>query len=297
MLDGFHNKVAEETNSAVKASAQSLETGFKKHVTDLLRSYDVASSRRIAAIETSAKELADRQDAQQKDIATMHGDILRLQRSLVVAESAMPTKKVLDAEEFDRESDLTLIKVSAAEAIAKEAALDALADIIQSANLDASHFKFQGPSLSKSFVMQFTGEKGLAAKRARRFLLARRSPDGDWLPLAAINPTGSTATVYLNEDKSDKRIRTETFTRRLERAFKTAQPIQHVRAHRWTKDKHATVLLDAVPVAQLSVPSKEDQPTILWNATAVANLNVKKEDITAAFNSSSSSSSTIQWSV
>ena len=297
MLDIFKTKISSETKSAVAESASSIEQGLKTHVTTLLRTYDDASNRRIASIEATTQELTVKQNQQEKDMENIKKDIGRLQQGLVVAESATPSRAMLDAEDFDREPDLTIVKISVADAIAKGAAIDALATIFQTANIAENEYVIKGPELGKYFTLQLNGEGGVAAKRAKKFLSALRDRSGKWTALWATTPTRTQCRIYINEDKSDKRTRTEMFTKRLERAFKTKHADKHVHARRYNDKKEGTISVDWVPVAKLTVASKDDQPVLLWNAGAVAEMGIEKDTITTAFNSSTGSAAAVQWSV
>ena len=52
-----------------------------------------------------------------KNAKTMEKDIEKLQQGLIVASTATPTRAAMDAEEFDRAPDSTIITISAQEEI------------------------------------------------------------------------------------------------------------------------------------------------------------------------------------
>ena len=116
--------VQKEVRAAIEDNSKRIQTGFNGQLASLLRQYDDGAQKRFAGIECALNDLDQKHDMSKKDhevmdkqIKTMQKDIERLQEGLLTASSANPSRVELDAEDFERNNDFTVIRVSAADQV------------------------------------------------------------------------------------------------------------------------------------------------------------------------------------
>lgn len=296
LLEEFKSSISTQTTAIVSSATSRVESAVKMEVVSLLRGYDAKANTRVSALETRTKAVEATQDQQAKDLAQMHEDIIKLQRQMALAETVIPDKDFLEHGRFDRAPDFSILRVEAAEAIAKDALASAIAPLYARADLDLANAELIGPTLGKRFVLQFHGTSGLAARRARKFNYTMRNKSGEWEKLFAKSPTDGDVRVYINIDKSPRHIKTEIQTKRPEKTIKNLLPSNHIHANRYTKAKEGQIFADWKPLAKLSM-SEEAPPTILWNHQVVHDLGFDKQKAVELFSAAATVQPNVQWSL
>ena len=292
LLNGFKENLTKDITATVTATQTTLDTKITERITNLMREFDSATQRRMSDIEGRVIEVSGRMDDQVKAMQDMKKDIEKLKKGLVEAEVQQPTRASLNEENYDREPDVTILRVGAAELISKEAAVRAVKPWLDEADSDATQYEIIGPTLGRNFTVKFAGTGGLAAKRARRAFAMLRGVDGTWREMVAKSPLNKDIKIYVSEDKSMKTIKTETSAKRLMRAFKAVHPEKEVHLVRRT----GTISVAWVPIARVDAANPDDI-RVMWNAAAVGEHSVNKNDIVMKFGTDAGASAQVNWTL
>ena len=211
------DKLLEEWKDAVTTSVGS-------STQQLLRKYDASSQKRMAAVETNMHSLRSRQDQLIDDQKKMREDLDKVKAQMLIAENATGIKDAIVSENFDRETDPTIIKINSRKPIGYEFLKKAANEWLDPAFADLYKIQGQTAELVKSITVQFTGIPVVAAKHVDRALRSLRSGDGSWTQLTAKDEAGETVNIYAGPDKSNKQLRTEIEGKKLNSIFQNLYP-------------------------------------------------------------------------
>jgi hypothetical protein len=228
----------------------------------------------------------------------MKRDLEQLQAALAVAENvANSASQVIREDAWDRDPDLTILRANTSENVSHASALAAIETWLLEADIKQDMFELSGDpnGIARNFTIRFAGTPVLAARRARKALAARRTPEGAWKPNPNVrSPLGRQLELYISPDKSPKQLKTEQGSRKLIRAFKATHPQKHTHVDKRT----GVVSVDWVPCAKVVANSSSDDPyTIQWNVAALEQSQVDKSRVMDAFNSSGGSQASVQWQI
>ena len=260
--------------------------------TALLRAYDKAQQKRFAGIDAGLADVNAKQEKADAEMQKMRASITALEKGLAVAETTVAVRADLDAEDFDREPDVSVLRLGAAELVAKTSLLAALTSWLEDASLKVEDVEIRGPTIGKQFSIKFAGASGLAGRKARKAFGILRTPEG-WREMCAAGPNGSEIRLYVSEDKSPKQLRKEILAKKLLRAVQDS--VKDKQAHLQRRD--CSITLEWKSLVRVEVTTADAEPTLLWNAAAVAQLEVDKECIMEKFRQRSGAAASVQWSV
>ena len=291
----FKSSVTVDTTNIIKA-AKDIEASYKKEVHTLLKAYDGRAQLKMQGLEQRTEDIEAVQKKQEKDLADMRKSIELLEKGLMVAQTSSPCKEELDALDFDRKIDYTILKFSAAIATTKECVKDAIKIISSNADIAHGDYTVAGDALGKHFTVKFKCGSGLAARRCRKMQSSLKLPDGRWTESYVKCPNGENVRLYSNYDKSHKQVRTEILTKNMEKVLRQQLPEARVTSRRYTDQKDGCISVNFAPVCRI-IAEGPKQSTVLWNHAAPPQSNVNKDTAMDAFNNVSDESSKIQWSV
>ncbi|CAK0907413.1 unnamed protein product [Prorocentrum cordatum] len=207
--NGLSGKIEQEEGLAVGQQIDASRKSFQQQVDAL--------TQRMGDIES-------RQDQADKAISQMSEQIAALQKALEVA-NKQPAQETLVGRDFDRDVDLTIVKVHADGLVTLDKAIEALTKWISDCGIEESRFKVQGHDTSVYFTIQFTGLPGPASRRVQKSFDSLRNRDGSWprIRAPAIAGNGS-VDLRVGPDRSPKQIKTEIVGKRIRRALERAFP-------------------------------------------------------------------------
>ena len=282
---------ADVAAAATHVASQALEGTLTTRLGGLIKTYDATIQRQfthleigIAALQAKDHELASGQQE-------LRDAVHKLQAGLHVAELAQPTRTQALQDAFDREPDLTILRLSVNELVARTAVETVAVELLEYAALKSADAIVKGPTVGKTFTLAFTGAPGLAAKRTNQTFTAYRN-DGDWRNIEIEMSTKRKARLYAGFDKSRKQAQIEVATKKLLVAVQSTHPSKAVHAN----GTDGLITVDWVPAIKVQVHL--DAPTtLLWNGDAQTTLGLDKSNIVEEFNKSSPSASTTHWSI
>jgi hypothetical protein len=124
-----------------------------------------------------------------------------------------------------------------------------------------------GPREGRSFALRvnFNGSACTAAKRAGKFLVVQRRPDGSWRNLAVNAKNGENSRIYADVDENGQQLRREILCKKLQEVLRELHPGVDF----YGKNADGTVTSCWEPVTRIVVTD----PVSLrldWNAAALA---------------------------
>ena len=90
---------------------------------------------------------------------------------------------------FDRQPDPTVLKIRTNTATTPDSVASAIDAVLADMRLDRKAVKIISRPVARTFTLQFTGGKGLAANRSEKFIQLLRV-EGEWRQLEAELPAG-----------------------------------------------------------------------------------------------------------
>ena len=216
-LDAILEGVEVRIQDSFKVSSSEVKATFSS----ALRQYDEGAQRRFSHIESDVTVMQKRLDASENDAKKLWGSLESLQRSMAVAESAVPLRDDFSDETFTREIDATILWISSEAILTKPAVLASIVSWLAEANLDESHYELMGLDTSKKFTLQFKGNAGIAANRLSKAAALLRSRDGQWKDFHATLLSEGSERFYISRDKNGAQIKRELDTKRLADAWRT----------------------------------------------------------------------------
>lgn len=266
----------------IRKDVTDLDASIGNKVESLVRALDSSSQSRFSAIEADLTDVNRRADKLGDEQAKMWQEIRQLRQGLAAAEVASSSHDI-PPDQFDRDPDLTLLRINCDELCTKTSLLATITSWMEEASLSTEQWSLQGPekTVAKSWTLRFNGAAGLAAKRVKKCMQLLRQPDGGWRQLSVTTPTDRIVRVYADYDRSPKQKLTEMGAKRLHRAM---QAVHGDKTFHLLK-REGAVCLDWKQVARVA-PKPDRSFTLQWKNKLVTELGLNKERITEAFEAS-----------
>ena len=235
----------------------------------LLRNYDSLQQARFTDIEKTIRATGLAQDVLEEQNKALWGAIKKLQVGLAIAESVEPPAAAPSFDpNYERDIDTTIVRLNTSVAVARALAQEAIASALSEAAA-GENWKVEGPEVGQRFVVRFSGAGALAAQRCAKFLQSLRKANNEFARFyVSVAGSSQNVEIFLGADKSAKTIRTEMCTKKLKQAIEVLHPTLSGRTQANRRD--GRVSIDWVPLARISVPTKEAIPVIVWNHAVCA---------------------------
>ena len=211
-------------------------------------------------------ELVERMDTLESDRPAIVKQLHVLESTLAKAEagvafSAPGGSTSSGTTEFNRQLDLSIVKIRTQTEISRKEIKKAIGTVILEMELSESQYSIEGKDeLSRMHTLRFRGAGGLAENRAKKFLQLQKTGDG-WRKLQALDEKGERTELYLDGDKNRKMVKTEILTKKLGAAI-SGHPPPGKKAY--VQRSAGVVSVDFIPVARVIVKG-ENEITIDWN--------------------------------
>lgn len=290
VLASLKMEVAEGVKQTTTSAVNDLELKFTTAMSNALRKTDVNYQARFGAVEGEIRELKTRLEKIEGWQPNAERAVAEVRHAVALAESTSNVQEILDADDFERDCDLTIVKARVVDAVTPSAARDAVRDILETMNLKENEVKIDGRDLDKSFTLRFAGCPATAARRARKFMTLQKE-GGVWKQLVARTPDGAETKMYVDVDKNRKQIMLEMMGRRLHKVLKEKYPARDF----FNRKKFGTVTVDWTPLARVIVTSPEGHK-IEWNLKMADELGIDKVGVSEKFEASvSTQENGITW--
>ena len=208
-------------------------------------------------LSTHEAELA----TQKREMAKLRTQFEQVLVEVAAASSASPPDVPFDPS-YAREIDGSILRVRAKETAKKTDVLQALQDLVELASLPKDSFDLQGDAVGQTFVAKFSGQAGLACKRASKTRAALREPSGKWRQLETKPENPASATnLYVDPDKNPQQIACERALKKLRELLQADFSSQTFFAR---KDDATIFLPGWRPVAHILSPAKGEY-LVKWN--------------------------------
>ena len=210
----------------------------------------------------------------------MWGVVQKLNEGLTIDERAAPSKREQSNDnDFSREENKTILKLSAKESLTKAAVEEFVKNWLQQPRDE--YWTLSGPELGRKFTIQFIGSGQIAARRADKANQSQRLGPGSWqrhkIGAAA---DGKLHDVFIGVDKNLNTVKTEMAIKRIKKAVVFVFP--SLASLTYGVKSEGVLSIDFVPTAKVIVHPVEET-TIQWNNAAVSQFNLDKERIASKF--------------
>jgi len=290
--ESFKVSLTEQAASAASSIA-GLEGRLTASTAGLLKKYDEGIQAKFQSVDDELEELKITLRAQDEQLADFKKQLAVLTKNVAQAEQVVATPTTRAIGRFDREPDLSVLKISTNELAAKDKVFAALEAWLDEGD-DKAHWKREGANMAKNWTLATKkGTAGLAAKRVEGLQRCLKHDDGTWREFHTSNPAGGDIQIYISEDKSPKKIKEEVATRKPYKAFIANLPPTQV----FTIKKENVVSVQWIPVAKVSATAPDRPVTVHWHAKAVRDLSIDKEAILKLFEYHMGSTTKVEWSL
>ena len=250
----------------------------------LVAKYDVATSRRFAAVEANIQAVQHNVDVHIREARQREAEFKQRQddydrqlqelRDLCAASASRTAHKTFQVQaKWEEEPDDTIVRLSSQSLVATDAVRDGFSTFVADWMEDDS-WKFDGAfqPLAKSWYVQFQGDPGVAKRRRDKFLQGLRKPDGNYHELWVYGPTGTQHKIFIARDKNGKQISTEIILRRAAAVGRELLP--QLSWHFSRAD--SCISADWVP-CMLVEPHPDKSFTLKFNPPAVQQFGIDKD--------------------
>ncbi len=268
-----------------------LKTEMAKTTITTVRAACEAQSKKIDKIEQDLAATNSRVDTHEREIQILKDGLSEAQKALRLASSTKVTEKELDAEQFVRPADLTILKVNTPSPCPKGLVFESVQEWLQAKQFADDKWTFQGPSEGMRWTIQFVGTEGLAAtlsKSANQSLFDKST--GKWTDMYTKTwekegEKQAAVRIYIGPDKSDQNILLERLGKRMVAAVRTCIPniSKPVRATR--PDEGAVyVTINGLPVLTIVAPAR-DGVRVAYDDGALEESGLDRAGLSEAFES------------
>jgi hypothetical protein len=294
-LENVNSSVASSVAVAVAAATATLEAAATARTSTLFRGYDAQMQERFKELEESLADIRELQEKAQTSSGALAVRVAELEKLVAISErvaagAAIPA--ILATEQWKRNPDATVIILSTAVLAAKSAVEDAIgAWVSQVAKKE--QYRVESASMSKRFVLRFTGEAMAAGRRCRTAFEALRNSNGSWLELQVDGPGGTKTTLYTSADKNKKQAATERCGKILQKALASVAGKEVALQKR---EGQCTVSWDVVAKVE---PQEDGSCNLLMVGEALTKHGINREAVKEKFAElhAGRSSSTLQWTI
>ena len=193
------------------------------------------------------RQISERTTLQEAQTKNVWEEVAKLQKALATAEAGTAPVR-MDMADDDRPPNPTFLKVRAGDSVSFEAVKEAVDKLTFQAGTPSDGREVIGER--KFFSLQFKGEVGLAAGRARKVLQIIKfgGAGGRFQKLVAGGQP-----LWVDPDKSPKQERTEAGGRRLKKLIAEVYSTRNVGLFH----DEAVVAIDAKPLVRVCSPSPD----------------------------------------
>ena len=260
--------LADLRDQQIALNQESLQSSLAQ-TSALLRKFDEGINQKFSKIHIEVDHLKKKTDDHDARFAAHDKETEALRQGLALADKKEVTRADIDPFVWDRDPDLTIIKISTK----CQGALDAVKVAVRDWIPDVEH-SVSGQNLGKFFTVQLAGASITAARRAQKALGTLRKANGEWDQLYVERPAGGQTEMYVSEDKAPAAICAEITLRKLKKALETAG-ITDVRTNR----REHTCSQQGIPLAKIETP-KKGVIAILWYVPHADTLDINRKGIT-----------------
>jgi hypothetical protein len=284
-MQNFLNNIEEKLDSKLL----SFKSAFLGETANVLAQYDRSIQPKFDHMADEINAIKHSQDRQQQHVQEMQKQIDLLNKAVDIATQAVVEPK---NQAYDREVVTSILRITTQDMVPKEKVLEAITPWLLEAELKyKEHFTLQGPPLGKYQILQFTGDAGLAARRANKAQSLLRDDNHQWREFSTSSPSGAMVRIYVSKDKSPKKIKEEMGAKKLFNIIKDACKNKQVHFNR----KDASISIDWTPVARVEAPDPE-HTNLLWNYKGVQQFDIDKDEVANLFkNACGGDTTSVQW--
>ena len=139
-----------------------------------------------------------------QDNKTLFQDVETLRKGLQVANrTRTEVQEENDGEEFEREEDSAVLRLSTNAVVERQAVMEAISQWMADCDLTDDLWSIRGGTgLQRSWVLHFAGPYGLACRRARKAFQC--GDKGEWRKLSVKGPSGASSQFFCGFDQNPK---------------------------------------------------------------------------------------------
>ena len=271
ILNGLKEEVAAGVKLTTTSAVNDLEQKFTSAMANALRRTDANYQDRFGMVEGEIKELKMRMEKIEGWQPSTDRAVAEVRHAVALAEGTASVQELLDVDDFERQSDLTVVKARIMDAVTPAAARAAVRGIMEEMGLKDDEMKIEGKDLDKGFTFRFAGCTATAARRARKFMQLQRD-GGEWREIVAKTPDGSETKMYFDVDKNKKQIKMEMMGRRLHKVLKEKYPARDF----FNRKRDGTISTEWTPLARVAIVGPESHQ-IEWNMKLVGELGIDRD--------------------
>ena len=259
------------------AADQSLLASFSDTLGKKLRALTTANEVRFSGIENKSKELEARvarlEEARRESHSQLDALSAQVDKDLRHHRAADPLAEMA----WDRDPDLTIVRVRAREPVARTAVAPVIARLVAQAELPSDGYELTGDAISKQFVVRFAGTVGAATRRAQRLLGALRGKNGQWQEVFSEGLGNDRVQLYLAADENRKAERTRILCKRARDAVAKLFPDERFFVDR----ARGTVSSRWVPLFRIS-PAADGPTLVEWCDAGLVKLKLDRSQLEPA---------------
>ena len=206
-LGSLFDSISKDTAILINQAAENQNAQAKEVATKICARFDKEQARlehKVDAMDQELRKLTLRAESQGNEQA-------ELRKGLAMAENATVTKDDLDADDYDRSEDPSILRINThgRKDVSITDVKAALSDWID----EDSGGSITGPDIGKNFIIQFSGSPTLAARKQKEAHGGLRR-NGEWVNYSCKPISGSAEVpLYISVDKSPARVACEIHLR------------------------------------------------------------------------------------
>ena len=267
-----------QAKSSIAADSTSLVKNMERSITDnfstLIRAVDTSNQKRFGGIEADLLHLQQRMDASESSNKEMRAQLGLVSNALVVAEKPQPTRRDLNADDWDSEPDHSILRINFAQGqhATKVSIESAIRPWMEDTNLKTGQWELIGPASCQRFAIKFIGTAGLGAKRAKAAFTNLKDDTGTYRKMVATSLSSQEVPMFIDENKSKKQLRGEADARRMAKILRDAVPSRTVVPNK----RDFQVNVDHIPIVKFE-PKAGEESNMRWNNKGLADLGLSDQ--------------------
>jgi hypothetical protein len=265
----------EKTKLSISAESsktiQAMEHTITSNFSTLIRAVDTANQKRFGGIETELESMRQRMDASEASSSELRSQLQDMSKALVVAEQPQPTRRDLNADDWDKEADHSMLRINFGQGkhATRVSVEKAVKPWLEESNLKSRQWELLGPASSQGFTLKFIGTQGLGARRARAAYTNLKDDAGQYRRMAAEDLAKNAVSMFIDENKNSKQRKGETDARRMAQIIRDGLPSRTVVAVK----RDFQVNVDHIPIVKFE-PVRGAESKIRWNNKCLADLGI-----------------------
>ena len=271
-----------------------MERSITTNFSTLIRAVDTANQKRFGGIDADLQALHQRMDSSEASNKEMRAQLGEMAKALAVAEKPQPTRRDLTADDWDKEPDLSLLRINFAPGkhATRVSVEKAIKPWLEESNTKFGQWELIGPASSQNYTIKFVGTQGLGAKRARAAYTNLKDDAGEYRRMVAEDLSRQTVPMYVDENKNRKQRRGETDARRMAKMLRAELPERSVAVIK----SDFRIKVDHVPLVKFE-PVQGGESIIRWNNKALEDLGLtaQRETLLERFRAPRPSAGAEEW--